>query len=106
MTSQPHLRQIVGELLADSARRPLPTFTARRVPGKIRFPGKVTATVGVRRAGKTTYVHQLRSEQVGRGTRMERLPYVSFEDEQLAGLEAADLSMLVDELLSPVPGFG
>lgn len=97
MARQPHLRTIVGELLADSVTRPLPSPTARRVPGTIRFPGKVTAVVGVRRAGKTTFLHQIRSEVARRSTPIERLPCVSFEDERLADMRSADLGTMIEE---------
>ena len=91
MVSQPLFRQFVGELLADSAATPLPSFTPRRVPGK------TTAVYGVRRAGKTTYMHQLRAERVELGTPIERLPYVSFEDERLADIKSAQLGTLIEE---------
>lgn len=103
MAPQPHLRAIVGELLADSVTRPLPSLTTRRVPGKLRFPGKVTAVMGVRRAGKTTFLHQIRSEAAQCGTTMERLPYVSFEDERLAGMRSAELGTLIEEYCRQFP---
>lgn len=93
----PRLRHVFAEQLAESARRPLPSFTFRSVPPPVRFPGKVTAVVGMRRAGKTTFLHQLRSEAVERGVPLRRLPYISFEDERLAGIGADQLGLLVDE---------
>ena len=51
----------------------------------------------MRRAGKTTFLHQLRRERVERGAPRERLPYLSFEDERLAGLKASHLGALVNE---------
>jgi uncharacterized protein len=54
--------------------------------------------LGVRRAGKTTFVHQLRRERLAAGTPRPLLPYVNFEDERLAGLDASHLGFLVDEL--------
>ena len=104
MVSQPHLKTIAGELLADSVTRPLPAFTARRVPGRIRFPGKVTAVMGVRRAGKTTFLHQIRSEAARRGTPIERLPYVSFEDDRLGQMQSAHLGILTEEYCRQFPG--
>ena len=70
----PRLRQTFREQLADSLRNSLPEFTRRRVFGRVRLPGKVTAVVGMRRAGKTTFVHQLRREQIESGVARERLP--------------------------------
>lgn len=87
----------MGELLADSAATPLPSFTPRRIPGTTRFAGKATAVYGVRRAGKTTYMHQLRAERIQLGTPVERLPYVSFEDERLADIKSAQLGTLIEE---------
>lgn len=95
--SLPLLRLLLAEQLAESERRPLPSFTARSVSPPVRFPGKVTAVVGMRRAGKTTFLHQLRSESVERGVPLRRLPYISFEDERLADLGATQLGLLVDE---------
>ncbi len=93
----PRLRQVIGELVADSEQKPLPELTRRRAFGTVRFPGKVTAVVGMRRAGKTTFLHQLRQERIERGTAQASLPYISFEDERLADLEATDLGLLLSE---------
>ena len=95
--SRPRLKQVFRDLLADSARNPLPAMTTRTVHGRVHFPGKVSAVVGVRRAGKTTFLHQLRSAKLRDGTPQRLLPFVSFEDERLVGLDASDLSLLVDE---------
>jgi predicted AAA+ superfamily ATPase len=93
----PRLRRVFGEQLADSVRKPLPGLTRRRIFGKVRFPGKVTVVTGMRRAGKTTFLHQLRRERIALGTARERLPYVSFEDERLADLDATHLGLLLSE---------
>ncbi len=97
MITRPRLRQVFRDLLADAADKPLPALTARSVHGRMRFPGKASAIVGVRRAGKTTLLHQLRSEKVSEGTSLRLLPFVSFEDERLVGLDASDLGLLLDE---------
>ena len=93
----PRLRQTFREQLADSLRTPLPEFTPRRVFGRVRFPGKVTAVVGMRRAGKTTFVHQLRCEHIASGVARERLPCLSFEDERFADLDVTHLDLLISE---------
>jgi predicted AAA+ superfamily ATPase len=63
----------------------------------VTLPGKATAVIGMRRAGKTTYLHQLRRERLERGVAREQLPYLNFEDEQLAGLAAKDLHLVLEE---------
>ena len=68
----PRLRQAFREQLADSLRKPLPGLTRRHVFGAVRFPGKATAVVGMRRAGKTTFLHQLREERIERGVPRQR----------------------------------
>jgi len=96
-------RARLAEKLADSLAAPLPPATARRVYGTVNLPGKATAVVGMRRAGKTTFLHQLRRERLERGVPRERLPYVNFEDERLGGLEAGQLHLLVEEYYRRYP---
>ena len=97
------LRQVLSELLAESLRIPPPFHTPRRVSGRTRFPGKVTAVVGMRRAGKTTFLHQLRRERTPEGEAPLHAPYLSFEDDRLTGLETRHLDLLLNEYdrLSP-----
>lgn len=104
--SAPHLRQVFAEQLAESEGRPLSRFTARSISPPVRFPGKVTAVVGMRRAGRTTFLHQLRSESVERSLRLRRSPYISFEDERLAVLGAGHLGLLVGEYHRRSPDSG
>jgi len=72
---------------------PLLTPRDARLP---HVPGKVHAVIGMRRAGKTTYLHQLlaaRRQAFG----PERAIYLSFDDDRLADLELAQLGMLIEE---------
>lgn len=59
----------------------------------------------MRRSGKTTFLHQIRSDQIRRGNPQQRLPYINFEDERLAGLTATDLSTLIEEYYRRFPAF-
>lgn len=97
-------RSLLAEKLADSLAAPLPEATLRHVYGAVGLPGKATAVVGMRRAGKTTFLHQLRRERVERGIARERLPYINFEDERLAGLGAKHLHLLLEEYYRRYPG--
>lgn len=96
-------RKWLADMLTDSLVSPLPATTPRRVYGTISLPGKATAVIGMRRAGKTTFLHQLRCERLERGVPRERLPYINFEDERLAGLEARHLHLLVEEYYRQFP---
>jgi hypothetical protein len=97
------LKEALTEKLAESLVGVLPALTPRRMYGVTGLPGKATAVVGMRRAGKTTFLHQLRRERLVQGTAREQLPYLNFEDERLAGLEGAQLGFLLDELARRVP---
>jgi predicted AAA+ superfamily ATPase len=96
-------RMTLASQIDASVVMPLPKATPRRVFGSVAIPGKVTAVIGMRRAGKTTFLHQLRRERMVASVPQERLPYVNFEDERLAGLEAQDLHLLVEEYYRRYP---
>src|SRR5260221_9893740 len=93
----------LADQLAESLAAPFPAATPRRVHGTVSLPGKATAVVGMRRAGKTTYLHQLRRERFERGVGRERLPMINFEDERLAGLAARDLHLVIEEYYRQFP---
>lgn len=97
------VRDALAEALAASLDGPVPEGTPRRVHGSVRLPGKVTSVLGVRRAGKTTFVHQLRRERLAAGAARALVPYVNFEDERLAGLKGAELGFLLEEYGRRVP---
>jgi predicted AAA+ superfamily ATPase len=95
----------ISELLTDSLVGDLPLFTLRRLPGRVAFPNKATAVVGMRRAGKTTFLHQIRRERLDGGVPRERLPYLNFEDERLAGFRLDDFAPLLEEYYRRYPAF-
>lgn len=97
------LKRVLNEKLAESLAAPLPEATPRRVFGAVSLPGKATAVIGMRRAGKTTFMHQLRREHIEKGSRQALLPYINFEDERLAELSAGQLGYLIEayERLAP-----
>jgi uncharacterized protein len=101
----PHLQARLIEKLTDSLVQPIPAGTPRHVHGRMTFAGKATAIVGMRRAGKTTFLHQLRGDRLESGQARELLPFLNFEDEQLAGLEASSLHVLIDEYYRLHPQF-
>ena len=98
-------RSRLVEQLANSLTAPFPEATERRVFRRVAFPSKATAVVGMRRAGKTTFLHQVRRTLINQGIPQERLPYVNFEDERLAGLTANELSILVEEYYRRFPAW-
>ncbi len=89
------ISQVVAEKLLSALERPLAPSTPREVV-RPRLPGKALAVIGMRRAGKTTYLHQVRQELIAAGRSPERLVYFNFEDERLADLQAKDLGVVTD----------
>ena len=75
--------------------RPVPTFTRRdvRIPA---VPNKAFAIIGMRRAGKTTFLWQIVQEHLLHGMPREYALYFNFEDERLLDLQARDLHLIVE----------
>lgn len=84
---------IVQEKILAGLEAPLPSLTRRDVTAPS-LAGKAVAVVGMRRAGKTSFLHQERADRIAAGRMPDRLVYFNFEDERLAGLEAGDLGVI------------
>ena len=96
------IEQIVSEKIAAAVNAPPPPLTRRDAE----FPsiqGKALAVIGMRRAGKTSYLHQCRADLIAAGRTPHRLLYFNFEDERLGGLTAADLHVIPDTHLRMYP---
>ena len=65
--------------------------------------GKAMVVIGMRRAGKTSFLHQQRSARIAAGRTPERLVYFNFEDERLAGFEARHLGPIPETHLRLFP---
>jgi predicted AAA+ superfamily ATPase len=90
------IRDRLSEHLANSLAGPIPESTPRLIHGQLTLPHKATAVIGMRRAGKTTFLHQIRGKLVAAGTPRHLVPYLNFEDEQLATMEARDLGHVLE----------
>jgi hypothetical protein len=87
------IQPIIREKILSGFDTPLPTLTRRdaRVPD---ISGKAMVVIGMRRAGKTSFLHQQRADRIALGRKPERLVYFNFEDERLAGMEAGQLGLI------------
>jgi predicted AAA+ superfamily ATPase len=96
------LEAIVQEKILVALESPLPALTPRdvRVPS---IPGKAMVVIGMRRSGKTSFLHQVRAARMASGRSPERLVYFNFEDERLAGMEAARLGLIPETHLRLFP---
>ena len=89
-------REILRAKLDESLAEPSRPVTRRdvRLPG---IAGKAFAVIGVRRSGKTSFLHQCRTARLRAGARPESQLLLLLEDERLAGLTVADLGWLLEE---------
>ncbi len=83
--------QLRAALLPDPGR----AFTRRdaRLPA---ISGKVHSVIGMRRAGKTTFLRQLHAER-REAHPPERVVYLSFDDDRLAGIGVDQLGFMLEE---------
>ncbi len=98
------MRDVIRQKIADTLAFQPPALTRRdaRIPG---IPRKARAVVGMRRAGKTCFLLQCLADRLAAGAPRETLVYFSFEDERLAGLEAAQLNWVLEEYFTRCPQF-
>jgi len=59
--------------------------------------------IGMRRSGKTSFLHQQRAVLMEAGRTANRLVYFNFEDERLAGMQAGQLGLIPETHLRLFP---
>jgi predicted AAA+ superfamily ATPase len=98
MSLHPVLAEKLSAALEPSAKG---LFTVRdaKLPA---VRGKAHAVIGMRRAGKTTFMRQLLEERRARLT-PERAVYLSFDDDRLSGIGVEQLGFLLEEYYRQYP---
>lgn len=94
--------EVVREKIAAAVEATMPALTRRQSA----FPpirGKAIAVIGMRRAGKTSFLYQCRGDLLAAGRTANRLIYFNFEDERLADLTASNLHIIPDTHLRMFP---
>ena len=96
------IHTILREKLADALSAPVPALTRReiRLPA---VPGKAMAVIGMRRSGKSCFLQQCLGDLLEAGALRESLIYLNFEDERLAGMDATDLTFLLESYFQQYP---
>lgn len=94
--------QIIQDKVLASAEAALPELT-RRDTALPSVKNKAIAVIGMRRAGKTSYLYQCRADLVAAGRTPSRLIYFNFEDERLSGFGANQLHLIPDNHLRLFP---
>ncbi|MDI6809985.1 MAG: ATP-binding protein [Candidatus Eisenbacteria bacterium] len=96
------LHPVLNEKL-NTAVLPIPQLRATRRDAVLpAVPGKVHAVIGMRRAGKTTFLRQLQAEWRN-SIPPERVVYLSFDDDRLADLPMEQLGLLLEEYYRRYP---
>ncbi|MBW1998888.1 MAG: ATP-binding protein, partial [Deltaproteobacteria bacterium] len=90
------IRQIIRQKIVDAEASLIPAFTRRDVHVPL-VPNKAIAVIGMRRTGKTTFLWQVLKDHMEAGIPREGILYFNFDDERLAEVTAADLSILIEE---------
>jgi predicted AAA+ superfamily ATPase len=90
------LHPVLAEKLSAALAEAAPVALTRRDARLPAVAGKAHAVIGMRRAGKTTFLRQLLDERRAAGP-AERAVYLSFDDDRLAGLELEQLGFLLEE---------
>lgn len=90
------LHPVLQEKLDATLASQVPSHLTRRDARLPAVPGKVHAVIGMRRAGKTTFLQQLLAERRNEMP-SERAVYISFDDDRLADLELNQLGQMLDE---------
>ena len=90
-----NLHPVLEEKLsaAIGLRSPRATIRDTQLPS---VKGKVHAVVGMRRAGKTTYLFQLHSERLLQAQPPEATLYINFEDDRLVDLPLTQMDSLLE----------
>jgi predicted AAA+ superfamily ATPase len=98
MALHPILLEKLNEALVDKG---IGQFTRRdaRLPA---IAGKVHAVIGIRRAGKTTFLRQLQAE-CRKTLPPERAVYIGFDDDRIMDLPSGQLSELLEEYYRRFP---
>lgn len=100
MTLHPVLAEALSAALPSA---PLPAFT-RRDARLSTIPKKVHAVIGMRRAGKTTFLRQLQTD-LRRDLPPQRAVYLSFDDDRFAGIGVEQLGFLLEEYYRRYPSY-
>ncbi len=98
------IRETIRQKLGNAVSGSFPVLTRRdRVCQPLE--GKARAVIGMRRAGKTSFLYQCLSDRLANGIERERLVYFNFEDDRLGALTGEDLSVILEEYYRAYPQF-
>jgi predicted AAA+ superfamily ATPase len=94
--------QTVKSIILDFQEISLDTGVPRRLKPET-VPGKATVCIGVRRAGKSTYLFQVIDRLLNKGVPRENILYLNFFDDRLHDLKHHGLGLITEAYYSLYP---
>lgn len=91
------MREILVQKIVEAVQSPFPSFTRRDAFRPMVGGRKAYAVIGMRRAGKTTYLWQVMQEAFEAGVPREAMLYFNCEDDRLAPMDTALLDAALEE---------
>ncbi|MDD2708354.1 MAG: ATP-binding protein [Verrucomicrobiae bacterium] len=98
------MKSTVNLLIDEALRRPLPELVVRDTVIR-RVPGRASVLTGMRRSGKTWLCFQQMRDLIAKGTPREKMLYINFDDERLAGFALQDFQWLLERYFALFPSF-
>jgi len=96
------MRDILKEILLDSQETPFFTGTSRNIAIE-QIPGKASICMGVRRSGKSTFMHQMMAKLEADGISRTNIVNINFFDDRLHFLREKGLSEITEAYYSLYP---
>ncbi len=90
------------EIIVDGQESSVTTGTPRHLKTTL-VAGKATICIGVRRCGKSTYLHQLMQKLLDSGASRSSILYINFFDDRLHQLQYQGLNTLIEAYFSLYP---
>lgn len=90
------------QIILDAQELPLATGVPRRLRVEP-VPGKATVCVGVRRSGKSTYIHQRIQALLDAGVPRSSVLYINFFDDRLHALRRENLGLIMEAYYALYP---
>lgn len=87
--------EVIKDKLNASAARAIPEMTMRQISIPD-IANKAIVAIGMRRSGKTTWLHQRQREYLQQGYSQENLIFFNFEDERLQDFPVSQLQTILD----------
>lgn len=101
------MKSILKELITEFHQNPLPSIIKRmiEIPDTPKHVRKALVFIGMRRVGKTYLMYQHMHEALTSGLTKEKMLYLNFEDDRLAGFKVQDFQTILDVYYELYPNY-